>query len=47
MLSILNSLAEYFHMINDLLPTVDVPEKVEQHNLYISFEELARFIYIF
>ena len=37
MLSILNSLAEYFHMINELLPTADVPEKVEQENLYLIF----------
>ena len=37
MLSILNSLAEYFHMINELLPTSENPEVIEpnQYMLYM------------
>uniref|UniRef100_A0A0A9BPY7 Uncharacterized protein n=1 Tax=Arundo donax TaxID=35708 RepID=A0A0A9BPY7_ARUDO len=46
MLSILNSLAEYFHMINGLLLTSENPEVIEQRTLYIIFNGKTPGLYI-
>jgi len=36
-LAILNSLSEYFHEINGMLPSVESPEKIQPKTLYIIF----------
>ena len=36
-LAILNSLSEYFHMINGMMPSSDCPEKVQLRPLYVIF----------
>uniref|UniRef100_A0A0A9G5S1 Uncharacterized protein n=1 Tax=Arundo donax TaxID=35708 RepID=A0A0A9G5S1_ARUDO len=46
MLSILNSLAEYFHMINGLLPMSENPEIIEQKALYVIFNGKMPGLYI-
>lgn len=45
-LSILNSLAEYFHMINESLPKYEDPDSVEQKPIYVIFEGNAPGVYI-
>ena len=46
MLSILNSLAEYFHMMNESMPILENPEFVELKPLYVVFEGRLPGIYI-
>jgi hypothetical protein len=38
MLSILNSLTEYFHMMNEALPKYDGHDSIEQTPIYVIFE---------
>jgi hypothetical protein len=47
MLSILNSLAEYFHLTNEALPIYDVDhDSVEQKHIYVIFERGKIRVYI-
>jgi hypothetical protein len=46
MLSILNSLAEYFHMMNEALPKYDDHDSIEQEPIYIIFEGSKPGVYI-
>jgi hypothetical protein len=38
MLSVLNNLAEYFHMTNEALPKYDGYDSIEQKPIYVIFE---------
>jgi hypothetical protein len=38
MLSILNSLAEYFHHINKILPILNIPEALKQKPVYVVYD---------
>jgi hypothetical protein len=46
MLSILNSLAEYFYMTNEALPKYDGHNSIEQKSIYIIFEGSKPEVYI-
>jgi hypothetical protein len=46
MLSILNSLAEYFHMMNEALPKYDGHDSIEQKFIYVIFEDSKPGVYI-
>jgi hypothetical protein len=46
MLSILNSLAEYFHMMNKALPKYDDHDSIEQKSIYVIFEGSKSGVYI-
>ena len=46
MLSILNSLAEYFHPINSMLPISNATESVQQRLIYVEFEGPKPGIYV-
>jgi hypothetical protein len=46
MLSILNSLAEYFYMTNEALPKYDGYNSIEQKSIYIIFEGSKPGVYI-
>ena len=46
MLSILNSLAEYFHLINSMLPISNATESVQQRPIYVEFEGPKPGIYV-
>ena len=46
MLSILNSLAEYFHLINCMLPISNDIESVQQRPIYVEFEGPKPGIYV-
>jgi hypothetical protein len=46
MLSILNSLAEYFHMTNEALPKYDGHDSIEQKPIYVIFEGSKPGVYI-
>jgi hypothetical protein len=46
MLSILNSLAEYFHMTNKVLPKYDGHDSIEQKLIYVIFEGSKPGVYI-
>jgi hypothetical protein len=46
MLSILNSIAEYFHMLNESLPTYDDHDSIEQKPVYVVFEGNTPGVYI-
>jgi hypothetical protein len=46
MLSILNSLAEYFHMMNEALPKYDGHDSIEQKLIYVIFEGSKSGVYI-
>jgi hypothetical protein len=46
MLSILKSLAEYFHMTNEALPKYDGHDSIEQKPIYIIFEGSKSRVYI-
>jgi hypothetical protein len=46
MLSILNSLTEYFHMTNEALPKYDVHDSIEQKSIYVIFEGSKVGVYI-
>jgi hypothetical protein len=46
MLSILNSLAEYFNMINDLIPTSDNPQPPDMKPIYVVFDGKAQGVYV-
>jgi hypothetical protein len=46
MLSILNSLAKYFHISNEALPKYDDHDSVEQKLIYVIFEGSKPGVYI-
>ncbi|KAJ1255943.1 hypothetical protein BS78_K131500 [Paspalum vaginatum] len=46
MLSILNSLAEYFHIMNSNIPSTEDLESIEKRPLYVIFEGKMPGIYI-
>jgi hypothetical protein len=46
MLSILNSLAKYFHMTNEALPKCDGHDSIEQKPIYVIFEGSKSGVYI-
>jgi hypothetical protein len=46
MLSILNSLAEYFHMTNEALHKYDGHDSIEQKHIYVIFEGSKSGVYI-
>jgi len=46
MLSILNSLAEYFHLKNSMLPISNATESVQQRPIYVEFEGPKPGIYV-
>jgi hypothetical protein len=46
MLSILNSLVEYFHMRNEALPKYDGHDSIEQKHIYVIFEGSKPEVYI-
>jgi hypothetical protein len=46
MLSILNSLAEYFHMMNEALPKYEDHDSIEQKPIYLIFEDSKPGVYI-
>jgi hypothetical protein len=46
MLSILNSLAEYFHMTNEALPKYEDHDSIEQKLIYVIFEDSKPGVYI-
>jgi hypothetical protein len=46
MLSILNNLAEYFHMMNETLPKYDDHDSIEQKPIYVIFEGSKPGVYI-
>jgi hypothetical protein len=46
MLSILNNLAEYFHMTNETLPKYDDHDSIEQKPIYVIFEGSKPGVYI-
>jgi hypothetical protein len=46
MLSILHSLAEYFHMTNEVLPKYDGHDSIEQKFIYVIFEGSKSGVYI-
>jgi hypothetical protein len=46
MLSILNSLAEYFYMTNEALPKYDDHDSIEQKPVYVIFEGSKLGVYI-
>ena len=46
MLSILNSLAEYFHLINSMLPISNAIELIQQIPIYVEFEGPKPGIYV-
>jgi len=46
MLSILNSLAEYFHLINSILPISNATESVQQRPIYVEFEGPKSGLYV-
>jgi hypothetical protein len=46
MLSILNSLAEYFYMTNEALPKYDGHDSIEQKLIYVIFEGSKSRVYI-
>ncbi|KAG2633676.1 hypothetical protein PVAP13_2NG242803, partial [Panicum virgatum] len=46
MLSILNSLAKYFHLINSMLPISNDTESVQQRPIYVEFEGPKPGIYV-
>jgi hypothetical protein len=46
MLSILNSLAEYFHMVNETLPKYDDYDSIERKPIYVIFEVSKSGVYI-
>ena len=46
MLSILNSLDEYFHQLNDLMPIEETYEAIEKKPIYVLFEGKLPGIYI-
>jgi hypothetical protein len=46
MLSILNSLAEYFHITNEALPKYDDHDSIEQKLIYVIFKDSKPGIYI-
>jgi hypothetical protein len=46
MLSILNSLAKYFHMTNEALPKYDDHDSIEQKPIYVIFKDSKPGIYI-
>jgi hypothetical protein len=46
MLSILNSLAEYFHMTNEALSKYDDHDSIEQKHIYVIFEGSKPEVYI-
>jgi hypothetical protein len=47
MISILNNLAEYFHMTNEALPIYDDDhDSVEQKSIYVIFEDSKTGVYI-
>jgi hypothetical protein len=45
-LSILNSLAKYFHMTNEALPKYDGHDSIEQRPIYVIFEGSKPGVYI-
>lgn len=45
-LSILNSLAEYFHLINELMPVAENIETTQQKPIYVVFEGRVPGVYI-
>ncbi|KAB8080352.1 hypothetical protein EE612_000819 [Oryza sativa] len=45
-LSILNSLAEYFHLINELMPVAKNIEAIQQKPIYVVFEGRVPGVYI-
>lgn len=46
MLSILNSLAEYFHLMNDIMPTSENNEVIQQKPIYVVFDGKLPGVYI-
>ncbi|KAB8086678.1 hypothetical protein EE612_010126, partial [Oryza sativa] len=46
MLSMLNSLAEYFHLINDIMPTSENNEVIQQKPIYVVFDGKLPGVYI-
>jgi hypothetical protein len=46
MLSILNSLGEYFHMTNEALPKYNGYDSIEQKPIYVIFECSKPGVYI-
>ena len=46
MLSIVNSLAEYFHQLNDLMPAEETYDAIEKKAIYLLFEGRLPGIYI-
>ena len=46
MLSILNSLAEYFHLKNSMLPISNATESVQQRPIYVEFEGPKSGLYV-
>ncbi|KAB8083434.1 hypothetical protein EE612_005619 [Oryza sativa] len=46
MLSILNSLAEYFHLMNDIMPTSENNEVIPQKPIYVVFDGKLPGVYI-
>jgi hypothetical protein len=46
MLSMLNSLSEYFHMTNEALPKYDDHDSIEQKSIYVIFESSKPGVYI-
>jgi hypothetical protein len=46
MLSILNNLAEYFHMMNEALPKYEDHDLIEQKPIYVIFEGSKPEVYI-
>jgi hypothetical protein len=42
----LNSLAEYFHITNEVLPKYDSHDSIEQKPIYVIFEDSKPGVYI-